>query len=274
MVFISCEKLYPKVEIPSYLQINEIDLTTTYQTEGSDNNSITDAWIFVNDQPMGAFELPATIPVLASGTQEIKISAGIKENGISTTRKTYPFYEYHLEQVTLTRGELNRIEPNIQYFSGIDFEWIENFDLGSSLTKASTSDTGIQFITIDTVNGLGTQSAAVYLDTDRPSFEITTVAQQFYLPPGPPVYLEINYLCSNSFSVSLVKNTLTGSEKLNPYLTMNPSGKWKTIYVNLTSLVSEQIDAISFEVYLSGQLDPNNSSGYVILDNLKLIHNG
>ena len=274
LFFISCEKLYPKVEIPSYLQIEEINLTTTYQTEGSNNNNITDAWVFINDQAIGTFELPATIPILAAGSQEIKIWAGIKENGISTTRKMYPFYEYHLEQLSLTRGEINTMEPAVQYYSGISFEWIENFDLGSTLTKASTSDTGIQFTTIDTVSGLGTQSAIIHMDNNRPYFEIVTDAKQFTLPTGPPVYLEINYLCSNSFSVSLVKNTLQGSEKLNPYITMNPSGQWKTIYVNLTSLVSQQTNAISFEVYFNGELDPSHSSGYVILDNLKLIHSG
>ena len=272
-LFLSCEKLYPKVEIPAYLYIDTIELSTN-SNEGASSNNITDAWIFMNDIPLGTFELPAKVPVLAEGAQNIKIWAGIKENGISTTRKMYPFYEYYTESVFLQRNELNPIEPSINYFPGITFEWKENFDMGSTLTKSGSSDTTIQFITIDSVPEMGSQTAAIHLDTDRPFFEFATSSQQFILPKGPPIYLEISYLCTNEFSVSLIKNTLQGTVQLNPLLTITPSNSWNTIYVNLTTLVSQQTDAISFEVYVKGQLNPANSSGYVLLDNLKLIHNG
>src|SRR3989337_3990814 len=87
---LACNKEEP---IPSYIHIDAINLSTNYTIEGSSSNKILNAWIYIDDQSVGAFELPCTVPVLAVGSHEIKIQAGIKENGIDATRIYYPFYE-------------------------------------------------------------------------------------------------------------------------------------------------------------------------------------
>src|SRR5687767_2026929 len=80
--FTGCDKEEP---VPSYIHIDSISLNSIYSTQGTSDHKITDAWVFVNEQYVGVYELPATFPVLYEGTQNIRIKAGIKKNGISAT---------------------------------------------------------------------------------------------------------------------------------------------------------------------------------------------
>ena len=92
VVFSSCKKDQFKAEIPSYIHIESIDLETD-SFEGSDSQNLTDAWVTMDGNFLGAFELPCTIPILSDGAHEFRVSSGIKANGISATRIIYPFFE-------------------------------------------------------------------------------------------------------------------------------------------------------------------------------------
>ncbi|HEY0262319.1 MAG TPA: hypothetical protein VGB95_04790, partial [Chitinophagales bacterium] len=82
----------PNNGIPVYIQIDSMSVQTNQSTQGSASSKITDAWLYVNGEQIGVFELPAKIPVLKSGDLRVSISAGIKDNGIANTRAAYPFY--------------------------------------------------------------------------------------------------------------------------------------------------------------------------------------
>ena len=72
LVLSSCQK-EDKVDIPTYLKIDNIALD-----EGNTTSNITDAWVYVNDQLQGVYELPAKFPVLEEEIQTVRIKAGIK----------------------------------------------------------------------------------------------------------------------------------------------------------------------------------------------------
>ena len=95
LLLVSCEK-NDKNMIPSYIKINSISINNSEET-----HNITDAWVYINDNLQGVYELPAHFPVLYTGNQRIRIKAGIKQNGISSTRIPYPFYESFLDTINL-----------------------------------------------------------------------------------------------------------------------------------------------------------------------------
>ena len=64
----SCNKFDGDQTIPAYIHIEKITLADNpIISEGSLSNRITDAWVYVDDELIGAFELPATFPVLKKG---------------------------------------------------------------------------------------------------------------------------------------------------------------------------------------------------------------
>ena len=68
LLFFSCEKVDPN-NIPANIKINDITLT------GSSTENITDAWIYINDQLQGVYEIPALFPVLNIGSHKLRVRA-------------------------------------------------------------------------------------------------------------------------------------------------------------------------------------------------------
>ncbi|HSH64916.1 MAG TPA: hypothetical protein VLB84_03750, partial [Bacteroidia bacterium] len=143
-IFDACKKLNPDEPVPSYIHIEKITLKTEITKEGSNSSKISDAWVYIDENLIGCFELPATFPVLYSGKHEIKIRAGIKVNGIAATRAPYPFYSIYVQQVDLEKNKRLNIEPVVSYVSFAKFNFMENFDgVGIILAPgpAGTADT-------------------------------------------------------------------------------------------------------------------------------------
>ena len=112
LLFSSCELYNPSEPIPAYIHIEKFNLTTDYATQGSNSHKITDAWVYVDDQLIGCFELPATFPVITEGTHKVKIVAGIKVNGIASNRGQYPFYNPYEQIVNFEVGKKITLSPD------------------------------------------------------------------------------------------------------------------------------------------------------------------
>ena len=90
--FNSCSKDELEATIPSYISIDKFTISTNYSTQGTSSSNITDAWVYIDNDLVGIFELPAKFPVLKEGNVKIDVYPGIKENGISERRSKYIFY--------------------------------------------------------------------------------------------------------------------------------------------------------------------------------------
>ena len=129
LVLSSCQK-EDTAGIPTYIKIDNIALD-----QGNTTSNITDAWIYINGQLQGVYELPAKFPVLEQGNTDIKVYAGIKNNGISTERATYPFYNPYTINTELSINSTREIKPeisikenisggdNLVYLDDLEFKW-------------------------------------------------------------------------------------------------------------------------------------------------------
>ena len=95
--------------------------------EGELNHNITEAWVYINDSIIGVFEVPFKIPVLISGMSSIKIYPAIKNNGISATKKIYPFLNLYEINAELIQNETLVINPTTQYKDNLNI-WVEDFE--------------------------------------------------------------------------------------------------------------------------------------------------
>jgi len=108
---ISCEK---KEDIPSFIKVDSIYLNYN-EDFGSNTENITDVWIYIEDNLQGVYEIPVVFPVLDNGIKNIRVKAGIKANGIASTRVQYPFYTSYLDTISLVKDEVVEINPNFSY---------------------------------------------------------------------------------------------------------------------------------------------------------------
>src|ERR1700679_1828129 len=93
MALSSCSLFTPPAIIPCYGHIDSIPLVITNFTQGTSANGINTAWVYVDDNPVGAFQLPCTFPMIATtGQHVVTIFAGVENAGEANNRMKYPFY--------------------------------------------------------------------------------------------------------------------------------------------------------------------------------------
>ncbi len=272
----SCELYNPAEAIPAYIHIQKIGLSiadTSSSGQGSKSSKISDAWVYVDEQLIGCFELPATIPVLFEGTHKIKIRPGIKVNGIATNRAPYPFYKPIEHDVDLHKGAAITLSLTTTYLPSTVFKYIEDFEsVGITIDKTSHSDTTLQLISTPATEVFeGTKSAIAYVDATKTFFECKTLTAKQLPVFGAPVFLEFNYKCNYEFTVSIFANGAVTSEQF-LVLHFNASPNWNKTYVYLTPTVSSVSSAIDYNI-VWGMLNSTGATNATLsLDNIKLIN--
>lgn len=274
VILSSCVKNNPD---PAWLEVKEWTLLANPELsglEGELTHNFSEAAVYVNDENIGIFEVPFKIPILKSGNVNIKIYPVIKNNGISATKKIYPFVEVYEINGTLTKNQTFTINPTTKYNSFSNF-WIEDFE--DSFINFETDPTSADTM----INGndpnilsWGNSYGVVNLDATDSSW-IAYTLEDLYLPKGQEVYLELNYYNTNTVTTGILAIGPSGVTP-NPNIRLNsqnPSSvKWKKIYIDLREIISNSSNAVYFKPSFQAYLDDANSQGQIILDNIKVVH--
>jgi hypothetical protein len=283
----SCSKDKFNAQTPSYLHLESIDLETE-SFEGSSSHKITDAWITMDGNFLGAFEVPCIVPILAEGEHEFRISSGIKANGISATRITYPFYDvcdlflksnntYQLSDsnyITLIKDSSVVVKATTKYTENTDFLFIEDFeDAGAVLEMSEQSDTILTTTNIDSLVFEGYGSGEVHLDSVNDFFEL--ISSEF--TPISSIYnatmLELNYRCDHSFKLGIaVKSADTGVIDRYESIQISPSSDWNKIYVHMTNQVNLGNSEDEFGVFIGSVKSSSEETASFYFDNIKWVH--
>jgi len=277
VLFSSCDKFDSDQTIPAYIQIDSIKLENnpTLTDEGSLSNNITDAWVYINDQLLGVYEMPVTFPVLNEGKVEVTIMPGIELNGIAATRVPYPFYrQVILENVKLAPDSITKLNISTSYIDDTEFAWIEAFEFENiSLDTTAKSKVGIHETSSDSpLTFEGLHSGIIELTSEDDFFECATYNAYILPQLGRPVFLEVNYKTSNVITIGVFEQT--GSQIIQtPILNINTSEIWKKIYVNLTPTVSGSVHALDFKIFIGAIIDEGLDDSQILLDNIKLVYN-
>lgn len=278
----ACDLINPEEDIPSYLWIAPFEVQTTSATQGSASAKITEVWVSVDDSFLGVYALPAKIPVLQTGNHKIKLEAGIKDNGISTTPEIYPFFQALEYKLTLKANEIDSIRPKVTYKSGIRFALLENFENNSHVfqTLVTGNESNRMSVTSEGVfEGKG--SGLIQLSTQYPGVELATGnSYTGLLAKGAAVYLELNYKAEVPLIVGVIAyktgNIGAGGQIL--YAAgFNDSENWNKIYFNLTKVIADsKLD--EYQIILKTDIPKNadgtinRSNAKIWLDNVKLVH--
>ncbi len=268
-----CDLIKPKAEVPAYISIDRFILITDSVKQGSASHKITDAWVFVDDKLIGIYELPAKFPVIASGTQNVKIRAGIKFNGIVNDRIIYPFYHSFDTLISLNKLQSFSINPIIKYEANAKFTYLENFE-GQiiSLIKSIASDTTVQLIApSNPATYRTTHCGAGFLNTSGKKFDFIS-AQAYPFTKGINIILEMDYKCNQLFTIGLIASTKGNFEKEGIVTLNSTEDKWKKIYVNLASFINVKSYADNFTLFLRCVKEPATETSQVYFDNIKIVN--
>jgi hypothetical protein len=240
---------------------------------------ITEAWLFLDGDFLGAYSLPATVPLLTEGSHSIRLEPGIRENGISSTPEVYPFYEIFETTVELTTGDTDTLRPTTQYKPNAQFIFVENFERSDHLfldVKVGAPDTRVNRIQQDAFEG--NFSGILSVDIGQPEVLVAT-SRRFVFPDEvvPTIYLEMNYKSEGLVGFGIIgydnQSPIDGEVLLSAGF--RPSEEWNKIYFNLNRIFANR-NFLEYQVVFQAAI-PQEEGTYISenvriwLDNIKLI---
>lgn len=266
--FNSCKKDKFKAPKASFLVVNNVTLKTT-TSQGVNSHKITDMWYYVNGEFKGVFPVGGVMPIVAENNAEITLFAGIKNNGISSTRLPYAIYSSETFTMDIEPGKTYTLSPEFEYNSTAFFYYADNFDsavgTGSYFQSDGNANCSSTFDPAKTFGGAG-GSILMTMSDALPKATLLQV-NGYYLPAsGSVIYVELDYKCNQAFSVGVIGAGVDHRGAV----TLNPSENWNHVYVQLTSIVSTPPSYASYQVYIEAYKEVSNPEIYI--DNVKLIY--
>lgn len=267
-----------KEDVPAYVRVEPFVVNAE---GGAAWQKITEGWFYANGEFLGAYTLPADIPVLAAGEGDIIVFPGVKENGINNTPNIYQFLTRFDQDVTFTPGETVTVAPLTAYDDDIviPFGTFERGSFDGSTTiglfnRDGDNATGFQ---ISTDGAFAGKSLLLQVDTAHTLMEVATEKVPL---PGTferEVWLELHYRNDIPFTLWMLGSTNGGSEILQPVFQFSVNAEWNKIYFNLTEFIiklNEDDYSLLFRAALPKDSNGNYTqlNGSVSIDNIRLVH--
>lgn len=257
--------------IPAFIKVDSVSFVVE-PDQGGNASKIEDLWVFADEEFLGAFPIPAEIPILKSGPTDIRIEPGIRINGLAGARSPNPFYSGHEQTISLIEDSSVNLTPTFQFDLTADFAWIEDFeDAGITLVSTPSS-----YADVERVNAVGEafqgETALFRLQESQQTFECASDVY-FDLPgSGNTVMLEFQYRGNNSLVVgTIIQNP--GATIQEPFIVLNPKDEWNRIYLNLTEKTSGNPNNTGIKIFFGFTRDEGvDGDSKVYVDNIKLVY--
>ncbi len=263
-VFQGCDD---KAAIPSFLKMDTIILdSTSYDSVGSVSSKIKFAWVYVDDNLQGVYELPFVVPVIKDGSSNLKVYGGVNENGLTQQALRYPFYINDEIDVDFVTGDTVSVTPHIRYKKQFKIPYIEDFNIDFSPTIQKDQGGGFFDYLIDPTRAFeGPGCGYFYLPQNEDALICTTSV--ITTPKNKLAYaIEFDYKNNCDFLVGV--RTSQDSETIIGIL---PKSQWNKIYLNITPVV-DVIQGTDLKIYFIVPQDSLIPLQEVYIDNLKLLH--
>jgi hypothetical protein len=257
---------------PAYIYIDTVSLNTT-ATQGSNSQGIKTVWLSLNGQSLGAYELPTTIPILANGTQEIVVEAGIANSGVLSNRVKYPFYRPQSYTLDLVPLQTLTLSPEFDYQTNVVFDLINDFEFGYNFSVLTGDESQVNII--DNTSLVFEGDHSLHAQTYSGSDVFAIVSNESYSLPiaNAPVYVEMNYRCEAPFYVTLRGFNAAVTQQANLRLQVNAKDTWNKIYIDVEPMISELTSNFDFfQVIIGAELPDSLQQAHYWFDNVKLVH--
>lgn len=266
--FWSCGKAN---DVPAYLTIEPFTLQVN-SAEGTSRHKMSDAWVFLNGENIGIFELPATIPVLDLGVQKVTFFPGIRQNGIKSATFVYPMCVQDTATLNFESGKTVTARPKTKYDRSAQFLYIEDFENAAHSVRFNEDLSNLTNF-VSTEGGVEGRSAKLTLSRANNTVAARKASSfRIALPPQyQNLFLEFDHRSDANLGVGLMGYE-DGTDKYGTIVksVLFPRTTWTRTYLNLTN-EAKTLKAKEMRVFFTTTLPDSLQTGDVWIDNLKLI---
>ena len=263
---------------PSWIEVNPFVLVSNPSLSGSEGQltkDFRDVWLYIDDQMIGCFQTPFKIPVLKEGNVNIKIYPAVRNNGIATDKKIYPFMNVYEINSKLVKNQTLTVNPVTSYVNNSNF-WIEDFeDASIKIQDDPNTSLASLFISSDNLTPFNGFNYGKVVLTELDSVWVANTTEQLSIAKNKPCFMEVDYYNTNSFVQGfLALNTngniyqdITGFNE-QPVSTV----KWKKMYIELTELIGNSTNGSNFIQTFKAKLDSLQTETFICIDNIKIVY--
>lgn len=266
-----CQLINPPEPIPTYLRIDSVGFEIQdKEKEGSAHQQIQCVWVYMDNDALGVFDLPTQIPLLSEKPGLIRVVPGVVYAGMKDYLSPYPFFQSDTLAYYPDPGGEIHWQPQTRYFSDLRFAWKEDFEVGNSWIPVNadrTDDSSIHRVNQPDLVFEGSGSGMISLDRQRPFSE--NITNNGFALPEANTYVEIHYKSNVSFELGVLCQG--NGQVVTEYLYgVRPHADWNKMYFGLNHFLGTYKGS-SYRLMLRSYLPEDQESGYVLIDNIKII---
>lgn len=267
-----CNIINPGEVTPTYVHVDSFAMRSTAGL-GSSSHKITHVYAFLDNAPVGIFDLPATFPVIISKVGTLKLIPGIDFNGLTGFEQPYPFYTADTSVLTPAPGTTVMRLPTTGYATNAKQYFAGDFENGSNLFSRLPvgNDTALITTTAPGTVFEGAASGAFYLIQGKDSAIAISVTNGLIIPPSKDAFIELDYKGTMSLTVGMTSTLDGGGDVYREYLVaLRPRTTWGKVYIGITDFVGTH-QGIGYHILLGTRKDPSQAEGSVFVDNVKIV---
>ncbi len=263
---------------PSWIEVNPFVLVSNPSLSGSEGQltkDFRDVWLYIDDQMIGCFQTPFKIPILKEGNVNIKIYPAVRNNGIATDKKIYPFMNVYEINSKLVKNQTLTVNPVTSYVNNSNF-WIEDFeDASIKIQDDPNTSLASLFISSDNLTPFNGFNYGKVVLTELDSVWVANTTEQLPIAKNKPCFMEVDYYNTNSFVQGFLALNTNGSiYQDNAGFNEQPVNtvKWKKMYIELTELIGNSANGSNFIQTFKAKLDSLQTETFICIDNIKIVY--
>jgi hypothetical protein len=263
---------------PSWIEVNPFVLVSNPALSGSEGQltqDFRDVWLYVDDQMVGCFQTPFKIPILKDGNVNIKIYPAVRNNGISTDKKIYPFMSVYEINSQLIKDQTLTINPVTSYVYNANF-WIEDFeDASIKIQDDPNTSVASLFVSSDNLTPFNGFNCGKVVLNSADSVWVASTTEQLPIAKNKPCFLEVDYYNTNRFVQGFLALNSNGSfyqDNAGFNLQALNTIKWKKMYIELTELIGNSANGSNFIQTFKANLEEGQTETFICIDNIKIVY--
>jgi hypothetical protein len=265
--------------IPSYIRIDSVSVKTL-AGQGNPIHEISALNVFIDEQFIGVYEIPCTLPVLFTGKHKLSIIPSVRINGVVNQHVVHRLFKRADTTIDLMEGKITAAGNIIlQYKDNIEFPWVEDFEDGNSeLVRLYSAKGDTSYITTEafSLNGRyegNTRCMKVVIAAADTAKTVDMASFKYFgnLPfMGTDIMLEFDIKTPVPVQVAMIRKNSSGKLYL-PYVYLfETGGKWKRFYINLIYELYNQPADTEIQLLISPiKTEEIKTEQIILIDNIR-----
>jgi len=265
--------------IPSYIRIDSVSVKTL-AGQGNPIHEISALNVYIDEQFIGVYEIPCTLPVLFTGKHKLSVIPSVRINGVVNQHVVHRLFKRADTTIDLMEGKITAAGNIIlQYKDNIEFPWVEDFEDGNSeLVRLYSVKGDTSYITTEafSLNGRyegNTRCMKVVIAAADTAKTVDMASFKYFgnLPfMGTDIMLEFDIKTPVPVQVAMIRKNSSGKLYL-PYVYLfETGGKWKRFYINLIYELYNQPADTEIQLLISPiKTEEIKTEQIILIDNIR-----